>query len=52
MRQVMTVIYMDKDMKLKAPENPNQQNDWETWCLGAVVGEVVQTAINPVIFEI
>lgn len=51
MRQVMTVIYMDKDMKLKAPENPNQQNDWETWCPGAVVGEVIETAINPVVFE-
>lgn len=51
MRQVMTVIYMDKDMKLKAPENPNQQNDWETWCPGAVVGEVIETGINPVVFE-
>ena len=51
MRQVMTVIYMDKDMKLKAPENPNQQNDWETWCPGARIGEVVETAINPVVFE-
>ncbi len=51
MRQVMTVIYMDKDMKLKAPENPNQQNDWETWCPGARVREVVATAINPVVFE-
>lgn len=51
MRQVMTVIYMDKDMRLKAPENPNQQNDWETWCPGARIGEVVETAINPVVFE-
>lgn len=51
MRQVMTVIYMDKDIKLKAPENQNQQNDWETWCPGATVGEVVDTEINPVIFE-
>ena len=51
MRQVMTVIYMDKDMKLKAPENPNQQNDWDTWCPGAVVGEVIETGINPVVFE-
>jgi hypothetical protein len=51
MRQVMTIIYMDKDMKLKAPENPNQQNDWDTWCPGAVVGEQIETAINPVVFE-
>jgi len=52
MRQVMTVIYMDKDMKLKAPENPNQQNDWETWCPGAEVGETIDSPINPVLFAV
>ncbi|MEO0874946.1 MAG: phytanoyl-CoA dioxygenase family protein [Bacteroidota bacterium] len=31
-RKVMTVIYMDKNMRLKAPENDGQKNDWETWC--------------------
>ena len=50
MRQVMTVIYMDKEMKLKEPENENQKNDWETWCPGAKVGEVIETPINPVLF--
>ncbi|HMQ46813.1 MAG TPA: phytanoyl-CoA dioxygenase family protein [Saprospiraceae bacterium] len=50
MRQVMTVIYMDKNMRLKAPENPNQQNDWDTWCPGAVVGEVIDTPLNPVLY--
>jgi ectoine hydroxylase-related dioxygenase (phytanoyl-CoA dioxygenase family) len=52
MRQAMTVIYMDKDMRLKAPENPNQQNDWDTWCPGAKVGELIETPINPVLYEI
>lgn len=52
MRKVMTMIYMDKDMVLKQPENPNQINDWNTWCPGAVVGEVIQTARNPVLFSI
>ncbi|GGB24884.1 phytanoyl-CoA dioxygenase family protein [Puia dinghuensis] len=51
MRKVMTMIYMDKDMVLKAPENPNQVNDWNTWCPGAKVGEVIQTARNPILFE-
>jgi hypothetical protein len=51
MRQVMTVIYMDSEMRLKQPENPNQQQDWDTWCPGAVVGEVIDTPINPVIFS-
>lgn len=50
MRQVMTVIYMDKEMRLKQPENPNQQADWERWCPGARVGEVIDTPLNPVLF--
>lgn len=50
MRKVMTVIYMDKDMKLKNPENKNQVNDWNTWCPGAVIGEVIDTPINPVLY--
>ena len=52
MRRVMTVIYMDKDMVLKEPENDNQINDWNTWCPGAVVGEVIDTVLNPVIYAI
>ena len=51
MRKVMTIIYMDKDMVLKNPENNNQINDWNTWCPGAKVGEVINTAINPVIYK-
>lgn len=49
-RKVMTVIYMDKNMVLKNPENKNQINDWNTWCPGAVIGEVINTAINPVLY--
>lgn len=51
MRKVMTVIYMDKDMVLKNPENKNQINDWNTWCPGAKVGEVISTPINPIIYQ-
>lgn len=50
MRKVMTVIYMDRDMRLKQPENKNQINDWNTWCPGAVVGEVINSPINPVLY--
>lgn len=49
-RKVMTVIYMDKNMILKNPENKNQINDWNTWCPGAVVGEVINSPINPVLY--
>ena len=48
-RKVMTVIYMDRDMRLKEPENEGQLNDWKTWCPGATVGEVINTPINPVL---
>ena len=50
MRKVMTIIYMDKDMTLKKPSNPGQENDWETWCPGAKIGEVINTPINPVLY--
>ena len=51
MRQVMTVIYMDKDMRLVEPKNENQQADWDTWCPGVKVGDVINSPINPVIYE-
>lgn len=51
MRKVMTMIYMDIDTVLKSPENHNQQADWDTWCPGATVGEVVNTPLNPVLYE-
>jgi len=50
-RSVMTVIYMDEDMKLKAPDNDMQRNDWNTWCPGAVPGEPIRTARNPLIYS-
>lgn len=49
-RKVMTVIYMDKNMHLKQPENDGQKNDWETWCPGAEVGQVIDTPLNPVLY--
>ena len=51
MRKVMTVIYMDKDMVLKAPDNANQENDWKTWCPGAQIGAVIQTPLNEIIYS-
>lgn len=51
MRGVMTIIYMDKNMVLKQPENKNQQADWNTWCPGAEVGKQINTPINPVLYQ-
>lgn len=49
MRKVMTIIYMDRDMKLKDPENQNQVHDWQTWCPGAVPGKIINSPLNPVL---
>jgi ectoine hydroxylase-related dioxygenase (phytanoyl-CoA dioxygenase family) len=51
MRKVMTIIYMEKDMLLKSPENSNQIHDWNTWCPGAKVGKIINSPINPVLFS-
>lgn len=48
-RKVMTIIYMDDNMKLKKPENKGQENDWKTWCPGARIGEKIDTPLNPVL---
>jgi ectoine hydroxylase-related dioxygenase (phytanoyl-CoA dioxygenase family) len=50
-RKVMTIIYMDVDMRLKEPDNENQQLDWDTWCPGATIGEVIDTPLNPVLYR-
>jgi len=50
-RKVMCVIYMDKEMILKAPSHADQQRDWDTWCPGARVGEPIDTPLNPILFE-
>jgi ectoine hydroxylase-related dioxygenase (phytanoyl-CoA dioxygenase family) len=50
-RKVMTIIYMDSSMRLTAPQNQNQTNDWHTWCPGAKIGEVIDTELNPVVYQ-
>lgn len=49
-RKVMTIIYMDKNILLKVPENKGQLNDWKTWCPNAKIGEVIETPMNPILY--
>ena len=42
---------MDDQMRLKEPVNDNQKNDWESWCPGAIIGEVINTEINPILYH-
>jgi ectoine hydroxylase-related dioxygenase (phytanoyl-CoA dioxygenase family) len=50
-REVMTIIYMDRDMRLIEPKNKNQQSDWDNWCPGAKIGEIINSPLNPVIYS-
>lgn len=50
-RAVMTVIYMDAEMTLAPVLSAAQQNDCAQWCPGAVPGEVIATAKNPLIYR-
>ena len=50
-REVMTIIYMDEDMRLVSPKNKNQIADMERWCPGVQVGEVVASPLNPVLYS-
>lgn len=51
MRGIMTVIYMDADMRLAAPDNPRQANDARGWCPGVKEGEIIDSHLNPVMWE-
>lgn len=50
-RAVHTVIYMDRDMTLAEPANEFQRKDWEVWTPSSKVGEVMDDALNPVLYS-
>lgn len=49
-RLVMTIIYMDKDMRLAEP-SAGQQADREAFCPGVDIGEVIASPKNPLLWE-
>ena len=51
MREVFTIIYTERDTVLAEPKNKNQIKDWDTWCPGVKVGEVVNSPLNPILYE-
>ncbi len=51
LRAVMTIIYMDAQMRLKEPESREQANDWHMWCPGAAVGQVIASPKNPLLYR-
>lgn len=48
-REAMTVICMDRDMRMAEESNPHQQAS--VWCPGVRVGEVIDTPQTPILFE-
>jgi ectoine hydroxylase-related dioxygenase (phytanoyl-CoA dioxygenase family) len=50
-REVMTMIYMDKNIRLVTPKNKNQMLDIERWCPGVAIGEVIDSPLNPVLYS-
>ena len=51
-REVFTIIYLDKDARLRAPESPFEQFDARTWCPGIAPGELIDSELNPLLFEL
>jgi hypothetical protein len=47
----MTIIYMDRDMRLASPQNENQVLDREAFCPGIAEGEIIDSDVNPIVWE-
>ncbi|HYE07550.1 MAG TPA: phytanoyl-CoA dioxygenase family protein [Planctomycetota bacterium] len=50
-RKVMTIIFMDIDMRLAQPSNPNQEGDRKYCAPGVAVGDIIASPVNPVMWE-
>ena len=49
-RSVMTIIYMDENMKLASALSPIQANDAAQWCPGVQPGELISSPKNPLLY--
>ncbi|MFF1398934.1 phytanoyl-CoA dioxygenase family protein [Streptomyces sp. NPDC058287] len=49
-RRVMTVIYMDADIRVAEPTNEHQTAD-RGWMPGTAIGQVPDTPLNPVLYD-
>jgi ectoine hydroxylase-related dioxygenase (phytanoyl-CoA dioxygenase family) len=51
-RSVMTVIYMDAQMRMACALSAAQRNDAEQWCPGVQPGALIDSPLNPVVCEV
>lgn len=49
-RRVMTVIYMDADIRIAEPTNDHQAAD-RGWMPGTAIGQVPDSPLNPVLYD-
>lgn len=50
-RSVMTMIYMDRDMRVAEPAHAMQRNDLAQWLPGLAPGDAAASPINPLLWE-
>jgi ectoine hydroxylase-related dioxygenase (phytanoyl-CoA dioxygenase family) len=50
-REVMTVIYVDENIRLIEPQTKAGEADRQRWCKGVEVGEVLDGPLNPVLWS-
>lgn len=50
-RRVMTIIYMDKDMRIVEPTNEYRIADWNTWLDSKPIGAIADGKLNPILYE-
>ena len=49
-REVMTMIYMDENIRLSPPKNKNHIADMERWMPGLKAGDVLSSRLNPIVY--
>jgi len=50
-RRVMTVIYIDADIRAAAPTNDNQHADLANWMPGTTPGQIPRSPLNPILYD-
>jgi len=49
-REVMTMIYMDENIRLTPPKNKNHIADMERWMPGLKAGDLLHSPLNPILY--
>lgn len=50
-RKVMTVIYVDENIRLAKPTSKAHEKDRAQWCPGVEIGAILDSPINPVLWS-